>query len=137
MNNIKYIKERSQGIAKYSDKLRDSIRQIDNEMSQYFKDAGITTTDDEFEYEDNYGNVFQLVICKTEYGQYAGQWGIYLSDGQEEIWVGDASRLALKQVVKRIIPLFEKYARDLEQFEVEYKEIADKTEAMTEAIKGH
>ena len=138
MNNIKYIKERTQGIAKYSDKLRQSIKDIDTEMTPYFKDAGIIVFDDEFKYEDEFQNIFQLGIFKAEYGQYAGHWGIFLEGGsREEMWIGDASRVALKQAIKRIIPLLEKYSKILEQNEIEYKEIAEKAEAMAEAIKGH
>ena len=137
MNNIKYIEERTQRIAKYSDKLRQSIKDIDTEMTPHFKDAGIIVFDDEFKHEDEY-DIYKLGIFKAKYGQYAGQWGIFLEGHQgEETWIGDASRKALKQAVKRIIPLLEKYSKILEQKEIEYKEIVEKAEAMAEAIKGH
>lgn len=137
MNNIKYIEERAQGIAKYSDKLRQAIKDIDTQMTPHFKDAGIFVFDDEFKYEDNYHNIFRLGIFKAEHGIYAGTWGIFIEgDNNDEIFIGDASRKALIQAVDRIIPLLEKYSKILEQKEIEYAGIAAKTEAMAESIKG-
>ena len=49
MNNktiLEYIKERSDNIAKYSDKLRQAIKDIDTEMTPYFKEAGRGFTTD-------------------------------------------------------------------------------------------
>lgn len=134
---IEYIKSRSQTIAKYSDKLRQSIKDIDCEMTPIFADAGISVSDDEFKYEDGWGNTYQLSILKATYGKYAGQWGIYLEDGQDVIWVGDASRAALKMVVMRIIPLLEKYSKVLEQKELEYESIANMAGKMAESVKDN
>ena len=133
---IEYIKERAQGIAKYSDKLRQSIKDIDTEMTPHFKDAGIIVFDDEFKYEDEY-DIYKLGIFKARYGEYAGMWGIFLEGHNgEESWIGDASRKALVQATSRIIPLLEKYSRVLAQKELEYKAIAEKAEAMAGAITG-
>lgn len=131
---IKYIESRAQGIAKYSDKLRASIKSIDEMFTPFFEDAGISVKDDEFEYTTRHGTKFNLAIAKS----YPGHWGIYLDNGYYEdmLWIGDASREALKMATKRILPLLEKYSKVLEQKEIEYKEIAEKTEAMVEAVKG-
>jgi RNase P subunit RPR2 len=64
-NEIKYIEQRSQAIAKYSDKLRQSIKDIDTEMTTLFADAGINVADDEFKYEDGWGNTYELAILKA------------------------------------------------------------------------
>ena len=134
---IEYIEQRSQAIAKYSDKLRQAIKDIDTEMTPLFSDAGISIADDEFKYVDGWGNTYQLSILKATYGKYAGQWGIYLEDGQDVVWIGDASRAALKMAVKRIIPLLEKYSKVLEQKELEYESIADTAGKMAECIKDN
>lgn len=135
MNNIKYIEERAQGIAKYSDKLRQAIKDIDENMTPRFEMAGIHVEDEQFEYEHPItGNIYRLAITKT----YHEHWGIFLDNGyhEDEIWIGDASRKALIQAVDRIIPLLEKYSKILQQKEIEYLGIAAKAEAMAEAIKG-
>lgn len=131
---IEYIKNRSQGIAKCSDKLRQAIKDIDTEMTPFFKDAGIIVFDDEFKYEDEYG-IYKIGIFKARYGEYAGMWGIFMEGPNgEEYWIGDASRKALVQATSRIIPLLEKYSRILARKELEYKAIAEKAEAMTKAL---
>ena len=132
---IEYIEQRSQAIAKYSDKLRQSIKDIDTEMTPLFADAGINVADHEFKYEDGWGNTYELAILKAIYGKYTGQWGIYLSNNQDVVWIGDASRAALKMAVKRIIPLLEKYSRVLEQNELEFKKIAEDVEKMADSIR--
>lgn len=134
-NEIKYIEQRSQAIAKYSNKLRQSIKDIDTEMTPLFADAGISVADDKFKYADGWGNTYELAIIKAIYGKYAGQWGVYLSNNQDVIWIGDASRAALKQAVPRIIPLLEKYSRVLAQNELEFKEIAETVETMADSIR--
>ena len=131
---IKYIEQRSQAIAKYSDKLRQSIKDIDTEMTPFFADAGISVADDEYKYVDGWRNTYELAILKAIYGKYAGQWGIYLSNDQDVIWIGDASRAAIKMAVKRIIPLLEKYSRILEQNELAFKQIAEDAKKMAECI---
>lgn len=134
METIKYIKDRAENISKYSDKLRESIIAIDGELTPFFETAGIIVIDDEFEYMDKHGTKYQLSISK----EYRGSWGIYLDNGYHEdlMFIGDAPRNALKMVVKRIIPLLEKYAKILEQNEVEYKDIAANAESMAKSIKG-
>ena len=134
METIEYIQTRAQGIAKYSDKLRQSIKDIDVELTPYFEEAGIIVFDDEFEYTNRHGTKFQLVVNKS----HKGEWGIYLDNGYQEdlLYIGDASRTALKQATPRIIPMLEKYAKILEQTETEYMGIAAKAESMSKSIKG-
>ena len=134
-NEIKYIEQRSQAIAKYSDKLRQSIKAIDLVMTPDFEAAGVKVKDDEFVYKDANGTTYNLSITK----EYKGNWGIFLDGGYYEdmIWIGDASRAALKMAVKRIIPLLEKYSRVLEQNELKFKKIAEDAEKMAESIRGN
>ncbi len=133
-NEIKYIEQRSQAIAKHINKLRQSIKDIDTEMTPFFTDAGIRVADDKFKYADG-GNTYELAIMEAIYGKYAGQWGVYLSNNQDVIWIGDAPRAALKQAVPRIIPMLEKYSRVLAQNELEFKEIAETVETMADSIR--
>ena len=117
--------------------MRQSIKDIDIELTPYFKEAGLSIIDDKFRFTDEYDSTYQLGIFKANFGQHVGTWGIFLEGPNgEETWIGEAPREAIIMALPRIIPLLEKYIGVLEQKEIEYRDIANVAEAMAETIKG-
>lgn len=139
---IEYIKNRAQGIARYSDKLRDQLIKIDEIMTPAFKEAGITytfpeivvTKSDEYFGTVNYRLSARKGATKSGSEQY---WGIFLRSDEDAIgsvWIGDASRDALKAAIKHLVPFLTAYSRMLQEKLIEYHDIDQKVERMAQAI---
>jgi hypothetical protein len=142
---IEYIKNRAQGIARYSDKIREQLIKIDEIMTPAIKEAGIIYTFPEIVMtrNDNYfGTVnYRLSVRKgtTKASGSEQYWGIFLKSDEEVIgstWVGDASRDALKEAVKYLVPFLTAYSKVLQEKLVEYHDIEQKTERMAQAISS-
>ena len=125
---IEYIKSRSQTIAKYSDKLRQSIKSIDVALEDCFSAAGIDVS-------------LQDLHITKEYVRQSNNvcWGIFVYDAEcgHLVWIGEASRKVLKSSLENIILLLEKYSKVLEQKELEYESIANMAGKMAECIKDN
>lgn len=144
-DTIEYIQERSENIAAYSDKLRQAIRSIDDELEFSFALAGL-----EFVNRDrNIFNFYEefidkdvkhfLAVKKGHCINPPNAWGIFLVASEDHIadeWIVSASRPKLKKAVPHLIEFLGMYAEVLKQKELEYEDIAKKAEAMAEAIKG-
>lgn len=139
---LSYIFERSNNIARYSDKLSKSIEQID----QYFKKVGPISgiryiesrtfyTDD----EDDYHRFYSLAVETTD----SGNWGLKVATfDSEELnaeWtslksVTWQSRFIKKQVIQALPQFMKSYAAELEKYEKEYQDISEKAERMAAII---
>ena len=145
---LTYITERSNNIARYSDKLSKSIEQID----QYFKKVGpisgihhiedrIFYTDD----EDDYRRFYSLAVETTGTGN-GFFWGLKVATFDSEAinaeWtslesVTWQSRFIKKQVIQALPQFMKSYAAELEKYEKEYRDISEKAEKMAAIVGGN
>ncbi len=143
--DIEYIKNRAQGIARYSNKLREELVKIDEIMTPAIKDAGVTYTSPEIvitRQDEYFGNVNYRLSTRKGTTKASGNeqyWGIFLKSDEEvlgNVWIGDASRDAMKEIVKHLVPFLTAYSRTLEEKLVEYHDIEQKAERMAQAISS-
>lgn len=135
---ISYIMERAENIARYSDKLRKSMEDIDVAFTPALKKAGVQykDTEDIHKANDDHGTIaYRLKI--TEIGS---NWGIFIrKDVPYEteytyLAFDSVGRIVLKASAKRILKFLEGYCIYLSEIEKEYQEISDKTEKMALSI---
>ena len=135
---LSYIFERSNNIARYSDKLSKSIEQID----QYFKKVGPISgihyiesrtfyTDD----EDDYRKFYSLAVETTGNGFWGLKVATFDSEAINAEWtslesVTWQSRFIKKQVIQALPQFMKSYAAELEKYEKEYRDVSEKAEKM-------
>ena len=141
---LSHLFERSNNIARYSDKLSKSIEQID----QYFKKvgpiSGIHYTENRTFYtddEDDYHRFYSLAVETTD----SGNWGLKVATFDSEAinaeWtslgpVTWQSRFIKKQVIQALPQFMKSYAAELEKYEKEYRDISEKAEKMAEILSN-
>ena len=139
---IEYIKNRAQGIARYSDKLREQMSGIDKPFRDSFKAAGIMYSDSEQLFSDDIDymrtDFYRLKITKIE-----GVWGIWIRKTnnlvrEENEWedFSTTKRGVLKAAAKRILPFLTAYSKVLAEKLNEYHDLTEKTERMAKAISS-
>lgn len=127
---VQYIEERSKNLIRYSDKLSSALIAVDDYFERMGPKTGILLTDAEpfFSKIDEYLGEkvsYRLAVRKN--------WGLYAMPDNEymdSIRVYEATRAMKKEAIKRFPVFFQKYADAVATFEAEYKEIAEKAEAI-------
>lgn len=141
---IEYLEEKSKNIAVYSDKLRQSLKDIDNGLTDVFSQASIAFSDSEVltTLTTPYGiTYYRLCIAKAYVNKSDTNtaWGMFIADTDDEFvespkWIGYASRDMLKCVVKRLPEFLSLYAEMLKGTEEEYRKISDIAEEMVKIV---
>lgn len=120
---IKYIEEKSGKISKYSDTLRDAVKQIDKALEPTFKEAGIKFEDKKCFYSDE-THAYVLLIAKWH---GSGDLGIMYKevDYYNNEFIGDAPRVLVKSAIMRLPQFLADYATMLEETTEEYQESSE------------
>ena len=126
---LAYIEERAQNIIRYSDKLSQTIRILDNYCAKIGEQTGLKFTDSEVfytEYREPWGKIsYRLRIGK--------EWGLYAANDIEDMdndCLTDVSRAIKKEAIKRFPAFLKKYAEALQNLSVEYEDIAKKSDEL-------
>lgn len=132
---VSYISERSANIIRYSDKLSEALRKIDNYFEDIGPKAGVKFTDPEVfysEFNPNEGKIsYRLRVAKD--------WGLYAKSDCEyidSILVTTASRDMKKAAIKRLPKFIQLYADALKSFEDEYEDVSEKAETIAAILKN-
>lgn len=135
---IEYIRNRAQGIARYSNKIRESVKKINNWITPISKEAGIKYTDEDpffVEKLPEYTKKYYLRITKVE-----GWWGIWVKETNDlvpediEIYnIDTVGRQILKASIKRLPTFLLGYSRVLAKTLESYHDEANKIERVAQA----
>jgi len=125
-----YIEERSENIVRYSDKLSGALIAVDDYFEKIGPKAGIRFTDP----EPFYSKVDECLGEKVNYRlSVRKDWGLYATPDNEyvgAVLVYESTRAIKKAAIKRLPEFIQLYADALKGFEDEYKEIAEKADAI-------
>jgi hypothetical protein len=137
---IEYIKERSENIQKYSDKLTVALKEIDSIITEVIDVAKVSYTDDTYllsaegtEYRTRYylkasysaTNASGLKVIKTTNCEYIPN---------EANWIFEAPKNLQRAAIKRLPEFLEAYGKHLEERENDYKECAKLANSILVAI---
>lgn len=132
-----YLEQRAKELERYSDKLRENVKLINDEIEAIAKQAGITYISDiAIEENEDYPCRWVLAIMKQK-----DFWGIVVlgtidkDDHMFSCWIENASRLRIKNFVKQAKRFFEGYKAKLDETTEEYRKVSEITEKLVKEIE--
>jgi hypothetical protein len=143
---VEYLEKKSENIGRYSDKMREAVKEIDRQLEEDFKQAGITFVDSKVvntTYTPLGSQDHKLCITKADVpgGNTVRAWGIFIADSEDEYlespsWIGHAGRDMLKAVIPRLPMFLKLYSEKLAEKASEYEEMSKIAEEMSNIVRG-
>lgn len=124
-----YFNKRAGELAEYSDKLRESFRELDEQFTPLFEKAGIYFRGMAL-YSNDYETIY-LAIGKDK----NNAWGFLAQGDFNSRFIFNESRKTIKKVVNNLMPFLNDYKDQLDKTTEEYKQASEMVEAMNIAIK--
>lgn len=138
-----YIRERSENIARYSDKLSRAIEEINSYFERVGPLSGIRYIEPRIFHEDDdddYNRFYSLAV-----ESYGGKWGLkVVTFDSEEKWAewtslksaSSCSRFVKKLIIEEAISIFiQSYADELKRIEKDYANVSEKAESISNILK--
>lgn len=129
---FRHIEQRTRELVNYSDKLRESFKNIDIEFSSLFKEAGVVYTDSEpIDSDDDFS--YYLKIGKDR----NGYWGFIKTTNDyyvPEVEMVEQSRFLIKKTILRLPTFLQCYIERLDKTTEEYKKASEMAEAMCKVL---
>ena len=140
---MKYITERSENLARFSDKLSRAIESIELYFEKIAPVAGVRFSSKLIFYEDpedEYNRFYCLAILNEGYKGWGLKVLTFDCDETQAMWTRcrqprDESRRVKKEIIKALPGFMAEYAEALKKYEKEYQDISDKAEKMVEVLK--
>lgn len=135
-----YLNERSQNIKRYSDKLSETLKDIDNILTPIIDEVKISFIDSErlsYDTDTEYGLEEYFLVMKYDAFGPSGLTVKTVFDGEtvNYKWIYDVSRYLQIKAVKRLPVFLEAYGNYLRKKELSYQEVSDMAENMLNVIR--
>lgn len=142
---VKYIAERSQNIANYSDKLSKKIKELDDWVTPIAQSAGVKIDSNLViaTHSDKWGATTKTLSIRkiTAPNNFTG-WGLVVKEESDSMrdasytFLQNASGAVKVGAIKQLPAFLQEYAQLLQKNEQEFEQVAEKAERMAQAISS-